>query len=69
MRDRILALYVRYVLPLRERGEGSAAYIIALVVAVSILLPIMGLVLSGGIGGVGSRLKAFLDTLAFSTGP
>jgi hypothetical protein len=38
-------------------------------VAASILLPILGLVLSGGIGGVGSRLKAFLDTLAFSTGP
>jgi hypothetical protein len=69
MRDRILEFYVRHVLPLRERGEGSAAYIIALGVAASILLPILGLVLSGGIGGVGSRLKAFLDTLAFSTGP
>jgi len=29
----------------------------------------VGLVLSGGIGGVGSRFKAFLDSLVFSTGP
>jgi hypothetical protein len=69
MRDRILEFYVRCVLPLRERGEGSAAYIIALGVSLTILLPIVGLVLSGGIGGVGSRLRAFLDTLTFSTGP
>jgi uncharacterized membrane protein YqaE (UPF0057 family) len=69
MRDRILALYVRYVLPLRERGMGTADYVVALGVAVAILLPIVGLVLSGGIGGVGSRFKAFLDSLVFSTGP
>ncbi len=69
MRDRILYFYVRHVAPLRERGEGAAAYIIALGVAAAILLPILGLVLSGGIGGVGNRLKAFLDSLSFSTGP
>ena len=69
MGDRIVYLYVRYVAPLRERGEGAAAYIIALGVAAAILLPILGLVLNGGIGGVGNRLKAFLDSLSFSTGP
>jgi hypothetical protein len=69
MRDRVLALYVRYVLPLRERGMGTADYVVALGVAVAFLLPIVVLVLSNGVGGVGSRFKAFLDTLAFTTGP
>jgi len=54
---------------LDERGEGSAAYLIALGEALAILLPLMGLVLSGGIGGAANRLKGFLDGLSFSTGP
>lgn len=76
MYDRMLYGYVRSRLALRalrglldERGEGSAAFLIALGVALTILLPLMGLVLSGGIGGAASRLKAFLDALSFSTGP
>lgn len=74
MVDRLLGLYLRSCLTLRdllwdERGEGSAAFLIALGVALTILLPLMVLVLSGGIGGAANRLKTFLDSLAFSIGP
>jgi hypothetical protein len=67
VRDRVLELYVRYVLPIRERGMGTADYIVALGVVLFLLLPIVGLVLRGGIGGVGDRFKDFLDSLTFST--